>query len=501
MKTSDDLFDLIHSLSKGEKQKFKRDAAPGTPDKEGKYVQLFDIYDSLSEYDPKKLGKKIKAAGLEKNITILRSRLYRAILESVSYASMSSPLKQVFEQLIFAEFLGEKELKEQQQKFLFKAADTANDYNIHPYAAAILTDCIKNSVPTLKNESEISTLFEQTQRLQQAASEELDYYKIDYELNMLVQHNGLISTSKMDKALESIKNKFIEIEGKYPGSNANYQLREMILGAIAFIEKDIEKALLHVNRQIDMIETSEKNLRFRYKLLTLIYWRKVMLLSMVGKVPEIEDEFIRIDTFLNKVFDGKPMPMLVRLIYRLKIQTPQVYLANREYKRGLEVVKKQELHANELFADLGMKVTDVYWYNLMYLYLANGDYKGALQTSFKFGSQDDEVKPVLVRVYMRLLTLITHYELGNYELVQSMVTSIKNKYTEILENLAFEQNFLLFARKQLTAPCPPEKFSEYITSQAALLKPEGHKLYFDFSLWFHAKAGGQTIVQHLESGA
>lgn len=52
------LFELIHGMSKAEKRNFKLYAARNAANQEAKFIALFDVLDSLEEYDEAKVLRK-----------------------------------------------------------------------------------------------------------------------------------------------------------------------------------------------------------------------------------------------------------------------------------------------------------------------------------------------------------------------------------------------------------------------------------------------------------
>src|SRR3978361_1090455 len=82
MKPSNDLYDLITSLSPNEKGYFKKQCQKsGTTSR--KYIKLFDAIAAQKEYDEKALKKKLNDAVLIRNLSSEKNYLYHLILEAV----------------------------------------------------------------------------------------------------------------------------------------------------------------------------------------------------------------------------------------------------------------------------------------------------------------------------------------------------------------------------------------------------------------------------------
>ena len=61
---TDDLFDLIKSMSRTEKRYFKLDAQKAGGNKSNSYLKLFDALKDLEEYDEPRIFKKLKGEPL-----------------------------------------------------------------------------------------------------------------------------------------------------------------------------------------------------------------------------------------------------------------------------------------------------------------------------------------------------------------------------------------------------------------------------------------------------
>ncbi len=81
MKPSNELFDLIKSLTKSEKRFFKLQSALQSGDKN--YVRLFDLIDKMSEYDEENVKKTFKGEKFIKHLPSEKNHLYKLILKAL----------------------------------------------------------------------------------------------------------------------------------------------------------------------------------------------------------------------------------------------------------------------------------------------------------------------------------------------------------------------------------------------------------------------------------
>lgn len=105
VKVSENLHQLIHSLSKPEKRYFKY-SSRHIIGEQNNYVKLFDAIDKQKVYDEAILLKQFKKEIFIRQFSIAKSRLYDAILRSLdAYNSDSSIDSQLKNMLHYAKIL------------------------------------------------------------------------------------------------------------------------------------------------------------------------------------------------------------------------------------------------------------------------------------------------------------------------------------------------------------------------------------------------------------
>ena len=125
-RSSTELFDLIQSLSKGEKRYFKVHSSRHTIGEENKYVKLFDAICKQKTYDEKHLLANEKYV---RQLPLLKKRLYHSLLKTLEiyHTSIDAEIRKLLHQ---AEILYEKALYEQAKKVLRAAKKTCREHNL-----------------------------------------------------------------------------------------------------------------------------------------------------------------------------------------------------------------------------------------------------------------------------------------------------------------------------------------------------------------------------------
>lgn len=125
---TDWLFDFVQSLTQNEKRYFKVHSAPQGSDKK-KCLQLFDAYDSLTDWDAEKLKRKLKDPNILKFLPQEKRSLYSTLLRTLrAYHSDSNIDHKITSHLEDYEILMKKNLFLLAAKSLEKAKIQAIEY-------------------------------------------------------------------------------------------------------------------------------------------------------------------------------------------------------------------------------------------------------------------------------------------------------------------------------------------------------------------------------------
>src|SRR5665213_151300 len=123
-RSTDSLFQLIHSLQKSEKRNFKLYVQRNSSNNDLKVVQLFDAIDKMSVYDESTLITRTSSIK-KQQLPNIKAHLYRQILSSLRLLENSENIDlQLHEQLDFARILYNKGLFHQSLKILKKIKET-----------------------------------------------------------------------------------------------------------------------------------------------------------------------------------------------------------------------------------------------------------------------------------------------------------------------------------------------------------------------------------------
>ena len=229
MKKTDAVFQLIKSLTRGEKRNFRMLAQLTSGDK--KYLQLFDVMDSLSEYSEDRILKRFKKdKSFEKQFAYNKNYLYNSILNSLAYfhkgteAELSSLTLQV-------RILLEKNLYQQARKLLRKAKEKVQKHERFEELLKLL----RYEIEILKRTENIKIMAE---ALRQVEFEErvtlekitncIGYSRIDSRMFMLMKTVHVARDAADDQLIREIESaELMESESRALSSKAKILIHKI----------------------------------------------------------------------------------------------------------------------------------------------------------------------------------------------------------------------------------------------------------------------------------
>ena len=422
---SDTLFQLIHSLEKSEKRHFKLYIKRSSTKEDLKIVQLFDAMDKLSDYDEKMLLKKLP--GIEKpQLSNLKTHLYKQILASLRLLKSADSIDlQLNEMFDYAHILYKKGLFQQSLRILDRAKETARanqKFNFLAQALALekrietlhITHSMQMRAESLSAESlEVSARIDMVARLSNLALLVYSWYI----------RNGHARNEKDEARIkqfmeEQLPSKAWEQTGFYERLYL-YQ----IYNWYAFIRQDFLMYYRYSQKWMDLfdeqplmkrVETSHY-IKALHNLLNAhfdlrnyqkfeITLRQFEAFALTDRVKE-NDNF-RIQSFL----------------YITTAKINQVFMRGN-FKEGLLMVPEIEARLQEYDLFIDRHRILVLNYKIASLYFGSGDYATCIDYLQRIINDQVDMRNDL-QCYARVLHLMAHYELGNFELMESLTKSV-----------------------------------------------------------------------------
>lgn len=498
-RSADILFQLILSLEKAEKRHFKLYIKRSSGNQDLKIVRLFDALDKMKEYDEKTLLKKL--TGVTKpQLANLKSHLYKQIMASLRLLKSADSLDlQLNEQFDYAHILYKKGLFLQSLRILERAKEIAKanqKFNFLPQLIALekrienlhITRSMQDRAESLSAEAnEVSRHIDMVARLSNLALKLYSWY---------VEHGHARNEEDEKDVRQFMKENLTKDVWEQTGFYERLYLYQSYTW-YAFIRQDFLQYYRYTQKWVDLfteqplmirVETGHyikglhNLLNAHFDLRNYRQFEKVLKqFEKLAQTDRVKDH----DSFRIQAF-----------IYISTAKINQHFMQGT-FKQGLSLIPgiQEKLQGYHLFIDSHRIL--VLNYKFAMLCFGSGDYKrciGYLQniindkTSLRYDLQ----------CYARLVHLMSHYELGNDMLMESLTKSVYRFMARMKNLTVVEEAMFRFLRQSL--PLSPRQ-----------LKPEFEKLlntikhleknrfetrsfaYLDIISWIEGKVYGKPM--------
>ncbi|HTQ26712.1 MAG TPA: hypothetical protein VMI35_01225 [Puia sp.] len=492
-RSAEAIFQLVKSLEKSEKRNFKLYAKRNSSGVDLKVVQLFDALDKMDTYDEAQLLKKNK--GIKKQqLPNLRALLYRLLLSSLRLIKNENNVDiQLHEQLDHARILYNKGLYLQALRILDKIKENARAANQVTYLLQVLF---------FEQKIEALHITRSMQDRADRLAAEVD------EVNAMLGRMGHLSNLSLqlyswyirngharNEADENSVREFFERRLPADISECRGFYEKLFLyqsySWYGFIGQDFLLYYRYTQKWVDLFEKEP----FMIAIETAHYIKGMH--NLLGahfdlgnyprfvEVMEDFEEFSRSDIVQNN--DNNRIQTFVYL-YISKVNK---HFIDGTFTEGIKLIPyiEEKLREYELYLDRHRVL--VFYYKFASLYFGSGDYENTIKYLSLIINWKVDLRTDL-QCYARLLHLIAHYELGNYQLMEYLIKSVY-RFMAKMGNLSLvEEAIFGFLRKSFRLS-PKELKEEFEKLLDKLKQYEKNRYetrafaYLDIISWLESK--------------
>lgn len=503
-RSTDPLFLLIKSLEKSEKRNFKLYVKRHSGGEDLKIVQLFDALDKMDEYDEDLVLSKNKAIR-KQQLSNMKAHLYRQLLSSLRIIKNEINIDiQMHEQMDFARILYNKGLYLQSLKVLDKLKELARQHNQFTYLQQVLffekkietlyiTRSMQDRAQQLSNEAdEVSARLTLISELSNLALELYSWYI----------RNGHARNEKDIKSVNWFFEKHFPDRARQV--NGFYELLYLYQSYcwLAFIKQDFLTYYRYTQKWVDlfhqdsfMIEVESGHyIKGMHNLLGAHF--DLQNYKKFNETLKVFEEFSH-----TRVVQQNDNNKILVFVY-LNISRINKHFTEGTFTEGTKLVPhiEEKLKEYELYLDRHRVL--VFYYKFASLYFGSGDYETAIDYLNKIINWKMDLRTDL-QCYSRLLHLIAHYELGNYDLLEFLIKSVY-RFMAKMESLSLvEEEVFKFLRRSFRlspkALTPEfEKLLEKLRRQERNQFETRAFVYLDIISWLESKISKvpvQTVIR------
>ena len=444
----DSLFQLVHSLEKSEKRHFKLYIKRSSAKEDLKIIRLFDALDKLTEYDEKALLKALRDI-TKPQLANLKTHLYRQLLASLRLLKTNENIDlKLSVQLDNARLLYNKGLKIQSLHIIEKAKELAR-----------ANQKMNFLVQAISLEKKIETLhitrssLDKTQLLTEEALEisgHIDRVTKLSNLALLLYRwyvkNGHARNVEDEKDLRKFfKSSLPEDANAIHGFYEKLYLYQSYCW-YGFIRQDFLMYYRYSQKWINLFAENEVMISVETG-----HYIKGMhnLLNAHFDLRNFKNFKITLRQF--EKFAETPVANQhdnFRTHTSIYINSAKInqFLMKGDFREGISIVPQIEDKLKEyaLFVDIHRIL--VFNYKFASLYFGAGEYATAIDYLHKIINDNQQGLRNDLQCYARLMHLLCHYEIGNEEILDSLIKSVYRFMARMQNLTVVEEAIFSFLR-------------------------------------------------------
>lgn len=498
-RATDALFQLVKSLEKSEKRNFKLFVKRNSSADDLKTIQLFDALDKMNEYDEKQLLKKSKSI-TKQQLSNIKAQLYKQVLASLRLIKDENNIDiQLHEQMDNARILFNKGLYLQTLKILERLKETAKAYHQLTYLqqALFFEKKIETLYITRSMQNRADQLSQESDHINNQLSVINQLSNLSLQLYSWYIQNG---HARNEKDVEDIRSYFEKnIPADTKGVKGFYEKLYLYQSYswYAFIRQDFLQYYRYAQKWVDLFDEYPGMLQTE----TAIYIKGMH--NLMGSYfdllnhKKLAEAIKRFERFAeNKLVSQNENNRILayQYLYTARIN---LYFLQGTFTKGLRLVPFLEKMLKEYSPYLDTHRVLVFYYKIACLYFGSGHNEKAIDYLNRIINHKADLRTDL-QCYARLLHLIAHYELGNFELLEYLIKSVY-RYMAKMENLSkVEEEMFAFLRRSFHVGAHALK-PEFEKLLHTLKQYEGQPLesrafvYLDVISWLESKISGVHV--------
>ena len=505
MTISDDLFQLIKSLKQTEKRYFKLYATLHVKGERNNYERLFDAIDRQDAYDEAALLEEFAGESFTKQFAVTKNYLYNFILRSLrGYYGGNSAESRIAEDLASVRILFGKGHYKRSLKLLARTKKMCGEFDKHEQLLAVI-----------RWENEVSTrhlkgiaLDEYRSRSAAESKEALEILEHKHRVTMLEQQAFRLyrryTVARSDEDLEAYRAILMDpalADNNLPVSFIGKLSWYNIKGVYATLSEDHEAAYEYDHLRLQEFEDQPQYIR-EY----LIQYIKVQN-NMLHNYLELNDLERFEDTLktvratcakFSSVITPTQEAILFETTYSLELDHLYRTLQfDRALKRVPEIdellARFDNLLVIEFRTEILFTIAKLYYYS-GFLDEAS-DWVNRIVFDEKPNAADD------LLCFARLLNLMVHFDLGNFELLKYELKSTKRFLAKKKRLFKVEALTLKSMGRLVRHTEAEEQRAEFADFQAELETLLQHRYeehahdYLNLHSWIRSKTEGRPLPE------
>lgn len=496
MKPTNQLFDIIKSLTPEEEKKFK--LLSSLQQGEKNYIKLYNFIQKQENYDEEEVKDHFKTEVFVQHFASEKNQLLHHILKSLRYYRQeTSASAKIDEEIKNIQLLFNKSLYKQSRKQLSIVKKKAHDYELF-YS---LLEIVELEKVLIDMEAHFGDINYRT--LDELIDEENDLFnKIEnfaaYELQ-LAKLNSLSSKFMIARSKEDVKeitdiikeiNQFSNREGFFSNKSKIIYLfiigaANMLLNKVDEVHKSLSELIIELENKPEIISEMPY-----YYIVSHGY-----LVRCCAIKKQYNDGFKMIDKLkslaLNEMF--KATDLQITIFTQSYITEMVLYSYIGQHDKATLVIPQVIKGLHKYETKINNEDLVRIYHAISMVYFGVGEYNKALHWLNKIiNTNYEDLRQDIIRI-SKLINLIVHFELGNDDLLTYIYKSSVRFFSQQEKQYKFETVFLEYFKKIALSKRDTKHKETYIKFKEELEKVFKDKYeknaleYFNFYAWLDSK--------------
>ncbi len=504
--TSKELFNLIKSLTKAEKRNFRLYANRNYSQSQLKFIELFEILDKAEAYDEKQIQKNLGGFSKAK-LSNLKRHLYTQILSSLRVITSSrKPNMEAREMIDFAYILYYKSFYLEALKIIEKAKRLIEKYDFYHMHITILEfeKRIQSRHITRSGSEKAYALMEESDVVNKKLTAAVHLSNLRVDLNTRYIQFGHCKSDEEREALHTFfieATKDVDEEGLgviektylYQSHVWYYYMLIDFKNCFKYAEKwvkELEGAPEMIEKDVDLyfrayhyILSASYHLRWKDKfndtLEKVEEFRKTNYKSFNDLTKIISFQYVHISRLNNVIIHGN-------------------------FDKGQAVISRSLKRINRYKGSLDAHRILVFYFKFAWIYFGDENYSKSIQYLNRIINNELAKLRVDLQVYARIMFLMCHYELENYEVFKYSIQNFKPYAKKVASTYPIQEvlqaMFIKIAAKPLVSHKPTLK--EALLQLKELKKNDFYMVSFNYLnviAWLEAKISRKSLTEVIKS--
>jgi hypothetical protein len=500
-RSTDELFQLIKSLDKTEKRLFSINNKRVAGSDELKVLALFEALDKMNEYDEELLLKKNRSIK-KQQLSNMKAHLFKLILSTLRQSKDEDNIDLLLnEQMANARILYNKGLYLQSLKVLDKIKHSAKTNNQDTFylqalifekkiEALHITRSIENRAEQLSHETDVTTTHLTLMNKLSNLSLQL------YSWYIKMGH------ARDEKDVAAVKMFFEANLPVYNMHDLHFYEKMYLYQSYCwynFILQDLLMYYRYTQKWVNLFESEP----FMKKIEPGQYIKALHNLVSahfdLNNFDKFEEALLQFEDFACSYNANMNVNARIQTFVYLYTAKINKHFLEGTFTEGLELVPEIENKLSEYKYSLDRHRVLVFYYKIACLYFGSGNNEKAIEYLNKIINWKMDLRTD-IQCYARLLHLIAHYELGNYDLMEYLIKSVYRFMAKMKNLSVVEEEIFKFLRKSFTL-APSKIIPAFRSLKEKLERYERNPLetrsfmYLDIIAWLESKIQNVPVQQ------